>query len=113
MGKWLLIFSILFTSVCFAAEQRQATKAELKVITASIANRLKDPDSIKISDIRVKDDYVCGMVNAKNSYGGYVGKKPFIGVLISQGKLFGVVGIGDIDSEATVILNMCAEKFSS
>lgn len=43
---------------------------------------LKDPDSAKISNTRVvqwrSGKVVCGEVNAKNSYGGYVGNRPFV-----------------------------------
>ncbi|CAM3351433.1 DUF4124 domain-containing protein [Paracidovorax anthurii] len=47
--------------------------------------RLKDPDSAKFSNVRAYSfngrgkTYVmtCGELNAKNSYGGYVGSKPF------------------------------------
>lgn len=40
---------------------------------------LKDPDSAKFSNVRVKEGtaFVCGQVNAKNSFGGYVGPIPF------------------------------------
>lgn len=43
---------------------------------------LKDPDSAKFQKLRIADfeggKVVCGEINAKNSYGGYVGYKPFI-----------------------------------
>ena len=40
---------------------------------------LKDPESARFrSEFKGKDDSVCGFVNAKNSYGGYDGFKPFI-----------------------------------
>jgi hypothetical protein len=43
---------------------------------------MKDPSSIQFQNIaRYKvgsADIVCGMYNAKNSYGGYVGFKEFI-----------------------------------
>ena len=46
-------------------------------------DRLKDPDSAKFRNIKVVDTpegkFVCGEMNAKNSLGGYVGYKPFIG----------------------------------
>lgn len=42
---------------------------------------LKDPDSAKFNSFYHSsgdsDGYVCGHVNAKNSYGGYTGNKPF------------------------------------
>lgn len=48
-------------------------------------NRLKDPDSAKFDGVRVfafkamgnTIEMTCGNLNAKNSYGGYVGSKPF------------------------------------
>ncbi|MDE9429658.1 hypothetical protein [Xenorhabdus bovienii] len=47
----------------------------------SLRNSLKDPDSAIFEYIYPSsqhDDIACGMVNAKNSYGGYTGKKKFI-----------------------------------
>ncbi len=47
-----------------------------------VRSTLKDPDSAKFDHTAVgkKDGfrYVCGNVNAKNSFGGYVGAAPFI-----------------------------------
>ena len=43
---------------------------------------LKDPDSAKFKNIRMMDydggKVLCGEINAKNSYGGYVGYKRFV-----------------------------------
>lgn len=43
---------------------------------------LKDPDSAKFKNIRMMDydggKILCGEINAKNSYGGYVGYKRFV-----------------------------------
>ena len=43
---------------------------------------LKDPDSAKFQNLRIADfdggKVVCGEINAKNSYGGYVGYKRFV-----------------------------------
>lgn len=40
----------------------------------------KDPDSAKFSDMVANEKFmaVCGRVNAKNGFGGYVGKQRFI-----------------------------------
>lgn len=108
-----MILSFFMAPFAYAVSERAPNSVELKSIKSALANRLKDPDSIKLSEIRVKDDYVCGFINAKNSYGGYTGKKPFYGMLMSQGRLFGVVGIGDNESEAVIITNMCVEKFKT
>lgn len=52
---------------------------------AIVANKLKDPESAQFKDLVQrppsepgKSAVVCGWVNAKNSYGGYVGFKPFL-----------------------------------
>lgn len=43
---------------------------------------LKDPDSAKFRNVRMREadsaKFVCGEINAKNSYGGYVGFTPFL-----------------------------------
>lgn len=40
---------------------------------------LKDPDSAKFDDVYVQNDSaVCGRVNARNSFGGYVGARRFV-----------------------------------
>lgn len=49
---------------------------------ARIAVKMKDPESVQFSNVVLADSkngpVVCGWVNAKNSYGGYVGYAPFI-----------------------------------
>ena len=48
----------------------------------SIAKSLKDPGSAQFRDVSIKtfgaNKIVCGEVNGKNSYGGYVGFKRFV-----------------------------------
>lgn len=48
---------------------------------AAIAEQLKDPYSAVYSDLRTRRSegrtVLCGQVNAKNSFGGYIGKRPF------------------------------------
>ena len=47
-----------------------------------IKARLRDPESARFTDVVVSrrsgSPVVCGYVNAKNGFGGYVGKEPFI-----------------------------------
>lgn len=50
---------------------------------AKIAAKMKDPESARFADlVSVVDkggtSIVCGWINAKNSYGGYVGYTPFV-----------------------------------
>ena len=64
-----------------------------KVIEADLraaATSLKDPDSAKFKDIRfiagdAKGEWeMCGLVNAKNSYGAYGGFQTFIGTAFTN-----------------------------
>jgi hypothetical protein len=54
-----------------------------KEMLAKVRNELKDPGSAEFSHLELKKttdgtiSVLCGMVNAKNSFGGYVGPKPF------------------------------------
>jgi len=45
-----------------------------------IRRDLRDPESARFRDVRrnTEKGAVCGYVNAKNGYGGYVGEAPFI-----------------------------------
>jgi hypothetical protein len=54
-----------------------------EIAQEAVRNHLKDPDSARfrnVTIIRVEPDgaVVCGEVNAKNSYGGYVGFRRFV-----------------------------------
>lgn len=68
---------IVKTNIDLTPEQIEAAKEVIR-------SELKDPDSAKFSGIYgvTSESWkishaVCGYVNAKNSYGGYVGKRPF------------------------------------
>lgn len=60
----------------------QASKEARK----KIASGFKDPDSVKFKDLRITKDgtVVCGMVNAKNSYGGYTGFEMFYSMWVLE-----------------------------
>jgi hypothetical protein len=82
-------------------ERREAAAARLEDIKAAslpkdyrakidsrFASILKDPDSRKIIYEDPKfGSLVCGLVNAKNSYGGYTGNKIFISYFSKLGAL--------------------------
>lgn len=74
--------------------------------------QLKDPDSAKFSSVKavVDDDqalYVCGLVNAKNSYGGYTGNVAFQGLLISTGAFLPVAFSSDATDQRSTY-EVCA-----
>lgn len=54
-----------------------------KAIQDSVRSKLKDPESARFGKIAAGEvegqTIVCGWVNAKNSYGGYIGMQPFFG----------------------------------
>lgn len=54
----------------------------IKKAQEAVANSLKDPGSAQFRNVRLKPyldgQVVCGEVNGKNSYGGYVGFSPFV-----------------------------------
>ncbi|MBB4865473.1 hypothetical protein HNP46_004367 [Pseudomonas nitritireducens] len=63
----------------------QPTDQQIESAKAVITSMLKDPESARFSGIigvqvegRPSASAICGNVNAKNSYGGYVGSVPFM-----------------------------------
>lgn len=59
-----------------------ADEAFIEASKDKVREMLKDPESAQFSNIYVTQNggspSVCGFVNAKNSYGGYVGKIRFV-----------------------------------
>lgn len=68
-------------------EKQNREFAERIVIGAAkqqVLRNLKDPESARFGDVFIgRNDFVCGMINAKNSFGGYTGEQPF-----TSGKYF-------------------------
>lgn len=72
---------------CFDAASKKGTAPAAKakadadpiIVKArkAVADSLKDPPSARFDGIVKKPEAVCGFVNAKNSYGGYVGRTRF------------------------------------
>lgn len=60
-------------------KQHPTNKSAINAAVILIKNSLKDPDSAKFKDVKIgENNGVVGLVNAKNSFGGYNGFKPFI-----------------------------------
>lgn len=61
------------------------SEGDLKAVQTAVANTMKDPLSSQFRGVRgIQRDgkvTVCGEVNAKNGYGGYVGFSPFMAFL--------------------------------
>lgn len=97
---------------------RDLTQAEKKIIAAGVSRALKDPESAKFEfpkfPVTSENSVVyCGMLNGRNSYGGYVGFSPFITTVAqSNGKIVSAGNVAtDSDSLGTSILaKMCHDK---
>lgn len=90
---------------------------EKNAIMKGVRARLKDPASAIFGGVVAKREasgfvYVCGSINAKNSYGGYTGDQPYSGMLAGEGPkaFFAVLGIGGLENESEGILQVCREK---
>ena len=65
-----------------SAPRRELSKPEKDLIAHVVSMDMKDPDAAKflwvpIIEANVSATY-CGLVNGKNSYGGYIGYHPFM-----------------------------------
>lgn len=63
---------------------------KMAVYQSAVADTLRDPESTRFRAVRVVreadgTDALCGELNGKNAYGGYVGYEPFYAPLVSVG----------------------------
>jgi hypothetical protein len=98
---------------------KKAAPKEDAVITqakAAVAKKLKDPTSPLFTELKrakrpnLKGDLVdsvCGFVNAKNSYGGYSGAKPFYYDTRDDSVALVDGSSADIFMYGTIYKNMC------
>jgi hypothetical protein len=88
---------------------------DVEVVKRFVAAKLKDPASATFGSMAAAVDAkgvvsVCGSVNARNSFGGYTGHRPYSGILATNmrgERVFAVVGIGDTDTQAVAIFRLC------
>lgn len=97
----------------------QLSAPQLTAVKDGVAKRLKDPESARFGVVVASKSstiWVCGYVNAKNSFGGYPGEQLFIGGLLSmdtekgQFNSFSLSGIASDEIELNVTREMCASK---
>lgn len=101
-------------------ELRELTPIEKATLAKAFAKTLKDPDSAKFEWTKVPKNWsgktaidYCATLNAKNSFGGYVGFQPYIGLItIAGGKITGgtVTGLASNAGEQQLVSEMCAKK---
>jgi hypothetical protein len=102
-----------FASVAAASDEpaRIATDREIAAIRDSLQTKLKDADSAKFLNVRVKGSTACGQINAKNSYGAYSGFQVFNAfvVVTTEGKTKAMVLVIDRD-DSDVAARACAKS---
>lgn len=78
--KRLLLLAVLLVPLASAPALAQSDAARIATAKARVKAQLKDPNSARFASVRVnpRTKMVCGTVNARNSFGGYTGPKPFI-----------------------------------
>ena len=97
------------TTVTLTLQQQQAVRV-------GVANGMKDPESARFGDRMVAAKQpnglitVCGYVNGKNSFGGYVGMSPFVGMLadLPSGP-FKLMDIGSSARDREFVIKLCRE----
>lgn len=100
------------------AATRQLTSSEKQIISTSLGRTLKDPASaqyhfppVPLTSLSkgAKVPY-CFTVNAKNSFGGYVGQKMIVSLLIvSKGKIVGFEYTTGLNDETPALRETTAE----
>ena len=95
----LIIFIAIFLSACKPSDDDM-----IKFGESLVRQTLKDPDSAKFNSFyRQFGDgvgYVCGIVNAKNSYGGYVGNRNYyVHLTVKNGKVIDSSPVKIIDDK--------------
>lgn len=95
---------------------RKPQAAEVAQVRAALEDKLRDPYSAVLSDLVVlkyagdNSLTVCGNVNAKNSFGAYVGKRPFYFAKDSAGTAFWIADANDFES--SMVRTLCVEKIT-
>jgi hypothetical protein len=80
MKKILLVTMLAVSLAACNKQEKKETSFEESIFRQAqetVSRDLKDPSSAQFRNLRYVEPYVCGEVNAKNSFGGYVGFKKF------------------------------------
>lgn len=115
--KTLLLIAVLLP-VAALAQVRPATEPEIAIVQKAMESSLKDPESMRLQNVRFGPNKtkgmqtVCGEVNAKNGFGGYVGFRGFYAVYIANTNKGNPVAavIGMDDGRTNVASIMCKDE---
>lgn len=116
--KKTLCFGVLclasIVSLPVHSEGRSLTKTEKNKVISLVKGGLKDPDSARFqlgAFLPNKDNAYCGLVNAKNSLGGYAGSTPFLVTIVKPIGGYDVsslIAIGGDDSSNYAVTTQCS-----
>lgn len=89
--------------------------SDMEAVKLGVAADMKDPNSAifgaMAATVNAKNIVtVCGVVNGRNSYGGFTGKKPYWGVLATNmagERKFTVTGFGGTAIQSQAVMDMC------
>lgn len=73
----------------------------------AIVKKLRDPESARFTDVVEKPEAICGLINAKNQFGGYAGPRRFY--YVTSSKMGFIESGGDISID---ILDQMANGFT-
>lgn len=84
---------LFFPKLCFGQYLQNIDKTIESTVKSTVKRLLKDPESAIFSEQTFYRDseknlWACGLVNAKNSYGGYAGNTKFLVVTLNKDVLF-------------------------
>lgn len=116
MKKYFAVVACAAIAGCVSAPQINSTtpvklnQAEIDAVHSVIVAKLKDPGSVQWGEVKAGANsngkiFVCGLVNAKNSFGGYNGMTPYLGDMVSGRFLFG--GMGGTPETSTAAYQVC------
>lgn len=114
--------------LAWAAEQSLAESVsapsvgDTKLIEANLANIMRDPNSMVLSDLLAIVDpasgsgltWVCGIVRGKNALGGNADPLPFISMLgnepLSEDRVVNLLRVAENEEQVKLIHDMCLQK---
>jgi hypothetical protein len=115
VAKTIMVGLVLasIASATAASEGRHLTPQEREAVGRSLASQLRDPGSAVFKFTKTVNGRVCGLVNARNGYGGFTGFLPFHVNVRRESKTSIYVGSGSFGSiepfRNQAIENVCAE----
>ncbi|HHH3206602.1 TPA: hypothetical protein ACPY7B_003354 [Klebsiella pneumoniae] len=110
-ARRLLAIAALLSFSSLQLHARELTDVEKKSVEQGVGKLLKDPYSAKYTHDSYEDTHgnktYCGKVNAKNSYGAYIGDRMFAVVFIDTESEGLIAPALDMDNQE-VVKSVCA-----